>query len=270
MRTALLCFTLVAGCAGVRDALPPPVASRSEMPAAVQAYPEQSAADIIRRAHAAAGGEVWVHPDSLKLTGYNLIRAKDGDVLWNPYSMWRIYADEKTDLHAAGGKVRIEAWTGGKLAFLLAFDGVQTSNQDGVMTDQSANATWGENFGYGAIRNALDEGWSQVRLPDDLVDGAPAFMVELTDPSGGVTRFGIRQSDDAVVYVGFDTPRGWHERRYSNFFTKPGISWVQPGRVRLFYDGVKSNEAIWTDFQVGEKFDDSLFTITEAPAALTP
>ena len=52
--------------------------------------------------------------------------------------------------------------------------------------------------------------------------------------------------------VGFETPRGWHERRYSEFYSRPGLSWSQPGRVRLFYNGIKQNEVIWTDFGVDE------------------
>ncbi len=51
------------------------------------------------------------------------------------------------------------------------------------MNDQSANAMWGANFGYGAIRNALDDGWNQKRLPDRLIDDAPAYLIELKDPS---------------------------------------------------------------------------------------
>lgn len=135
------------------------------------------------------------------------------------------------------------------------------------MLDQSANAMWSANFGFGAIRHALDEGWSQTRGPDRLIDGAPAFMVTLRDPAGGETLFGIRQSDFAVVYVGFDTPRGWHERRYSHFFTKPGLDWVQPGRVRLFYNGVKANEAVWTDFEIGADMPDALFRIEAPPSS---
>lgn len=269
MRSALLPVLLIVSCAARPDGMPPPLMERSAMPAAIQVSPELSAADILARAHEAAGGDSWVHPGTLKLTGYNIIRRDGAEIVWDRYAMWRVYAEDKADAHAVGGKVRIEAWTDDTLAMLLTFDGRSTYNQNGLMEDQSANAMWGANFGFGAIRNGLDEGWSQSRLPDDLIDGAPAYMIELTDPSGGATRFGIRQSDHAVTYVGFDTPRGWHERRYSNFFAKPGVSWIQPGRVRLFYDGVKANEAIWTDFEVGEAFDDSVFVVTAPPAAPT-
>ncbi|MEO1101135.1 MAG: hypothetical protein AAFW65_04750 [Pseudomonadota bacterium] len=271
-----LAGVLLAGCAlaPVPDtpsikAGPPALEAAQIMPASFETEPGLTGAEIIARAHEAAGGESWVRPGRLKLTGYNIIYRPEGTVMWDRYAMWRVFGDEKRDAHVASGKVRIEAWTGDDLAMLIAFDGAATSNQDGPMEDQSANAMWSNNFGFGAIRNALDEGWTQTRKQDRLIDGAPAHMVALSDPSGGETLFGIRQNDAAILYVGFDTPRGWHERRYSHFYTKPGIGWVQPGRVRLFYDGVKANEAVWTDFDLTGEFDDALFTITEAPTAPT-
>lgn len=275
IRLGLACL-LLAGCAAVPisdapaiKAGPPSLEGAETMAASFEADPGLSGAQIIARAHEAAGGEAWVRPGRLKLTGYNIIYRPGGTVLWDRYAMWRVYGDEKLDAHSANGKVRIEAWTADELAMLIAFDGQTTSNQDGPMEDQSANAMWSNNFGYGAIRNALDDGWTQTRVQDRLIDGAPTYMVALTDPSGGETLFGIRQADSAILYVGFDTPRGWHERRYSHFYTKPGLSWVQPGRVRLFYDGVKANEAVWTDFDLSGDFDDAVFAVTAPPEAPT-
>lgn len=263
----LLAFTVLGTFAGLAFAqMPPALDQRADMPAATRFQPELTGADIIRRAHEAAGGETFVRPGSLFLSGYNIIRTPDGgETLWDHYAMWREFAEEKPDAHQASGKVRIEAWTGDELTLLLAFDGENTWNADGLMEDQGANAMWSANFGFGAIRNALDAGWTQERRPDDLVDGQPAFFVELTDPAGGKTLFGVRQSDHAILYVGFDTPRGWHERRYSHFFSLPGSDWVQAGRVRLFYDGVKANEAVWTHFAVGERYDASLFQVPAPP-----
>ena len=119
--------------------------------------------------------------------------------------------------------------------------------------------------GGSAIRHGLDDGWTQVREADDLLDGEPAYFVTLKDPSGGETLFAFRQSDYAILYVGFDTPRGWHERRYSHFFRMPGSNWQQAGRVRLFYNGVKSNEAIWTHYEIGGDYPRSLFQPAVAP-----
>ena len=233
---------------------------------AVQSKPSLEGATIIALAHQAAGGDTFVDPGSLFLSGYNVIYGSDGGTrTWDKYAMWRVFADEKSDAHAANGKVRIEAWQGAKLAMLLSVDGEATYNQSGRMEDQSANAMWSNNFGFGAIRNALDEGWRQDRRSDRTIDGEPAYMVQLTDPSGGKTLFGFDRGTYQILYVGFDTPRGWHERRYSDYFSKPGTDWQQAGRVRLFYNGVMANEAVWTDFQIGGEYSDEIFVISEAP-----
>ena len=232
-----------------------------------QSKPQLDGYTIIAQAHEAAGGETFVNPGTLFLSGYNVIYGQDGGSrTWDNYAMWRVFADEKADAHAANGKVRIEAWQGDKLAMLLSFDGEATYNQNGSMEDQSANAMWSNNFGFGAIRNALDEGWTQARRSDRTIDGKPAYMVQLTDPSGGQTLFGFDRSTLQILYVGFDTPRGWHERRYSDYFSKPDVSWQQAGRVRLYYDGVLANEAVWTDFEIGQPHDAETFVISEAPS----
>lgn len=260
------CTSAPAGTAPGFDGPPPEVSLRTLLPAAIQADPDLSARDILAAAHEAAGGEDWRGVKSLYLDGYNIIRRPDGsELLWDRYAMWREFSGSKANAHAAEGKVRIEAWSGDQLAMLIAFDGETTYDQNGPMPEEAAAQAWASNFGFGAIRNALDEGWTQVRLPDDLIDGVPAFMIELTDPSGGKTKFGIRQSDFATVYAGFSTPRGWHERRYSHFFAVPGSSWVQPGRVRLTYDGVKANEAVWTKVEIDRPLDLLMFTVSEKP-----
>lgn len=235
------------------------------MPAAVQENQSLSASEIIQNAHTAAGGETFVKPGSLFLSGYNIIRGAGDEVLWDRYAMWREFSSSKEDAHAVNGRIRIEAWSGNELAMLISFDGSTTYNKDGPMADQSANAMWSNSFGFGAIRNALDGGWVQTRKVDRLIDGNASYMIELKDPSGSETLFGIRQEDFAIVYVGFNTPRGWHERRYSNFFTKAGVNWKQPGRVRLFYNGQKANEAIWTDFQIGTDIAKNTFVVQSMP-----
>ncbi len=247
------------GCAQT----PPSIDMRNSMPAAVQFQADLDAKTILQRAYENAGGDNFVRPKTLLLTGYNIIRKDGGEVIWDDYSIWREFDNEKTDAHQANGKVRIEGRSENKIQLLLSFDGEHTYNQNGKMEDQSANAMWSNNFGFGAIRHALDDGWVQDRKVDRLIDGAPTFMIELADPSGKQTLFGIRQDDYAIVYVGFQTPRGWHERRYSHFFEKPDINWRQAGRVRLFYNGEKANEAIWTDFEVNTKFAEEIFTVED-------
>jgi len=220
-----------------------------------------SATEIMQRAHQAAGGTNWVKPESLVMTGYGIFYQGDKAVINDRHQMWRIYPAIKNDAHQADGKVRIDSFRGGQRIFQLSYDGSTTYNHNGPLLDQADSERWQANFGFGVIRFALEPGYALRRVADDLVDGKPVYNIKVVDPGQGETLFSISQLDYAILRVGFDTPRGWHERLYSDFFTKPGVSWNQPGRVRLFYNGIKANEIIWTDFMVNEKIDPQLFVL---------
>ena len=230
-------------------------------PASLPAHAELSARTIMERAHAAAGGDPWVRPRSLHMWG-EAVFYRGGDVERHErYEMWRVYPDAKPDAHQADGKVRIQSWRQGETALLLAFDGERSYTAAGPQPPSEADRQWSENFGFGVVRFALDEGYTLERLPDDLIDNRPAHLVAVIDPAGGRTQFGIDQETYHILSVGFVTPRGWHERIYSDFYSVDGVSWVQPGRIRLFYNGVKQNELFWTGFRVNEPMADDLFMI---------
>lgn len=241
-----------------RSQAPPPGPSRP-FPAARPAD-SLSAREIVERATAAAGGEAWRRPRTLWLNGYGTFYGPDGQALVNErHTMWRVYPDFKPDAHRADGKVRIESVRDGRMVVFNAFDGQRSYGQDGILPPSDADRQWAENFGFGVIRFALDEGYDLSRKPDDLVDGVPAYVVQVRDPGGAVTLFAIARGGFEVTRVAFATPRGWHERLYSHFWRKPGVSWLQPGRVRLIYNGVKQNEIVWTDFRLNEPMDERLF-----------
>ncbi len=242
-------------------ALLPLLAAGFEAPAA-EVPDELTAVEIIERAYEHAGGDEWVNPTSLLMEGYGLFwRGTEDYVRYEPYRMWRVYPDAKEDAHAADGRVRIEALKDGEIVFQLAFDGELSYDQNGPLEDQPDSDRWASNFGFGVIRHALDDGYTVSRLPDDYVDGAEAYTVQVTDPAGGKTLFAIRQDDCTIVSVAFDTPRGWHRRIYSQFFRKENGGWLQPGRVRLYYDGIKANEIYWTRFDTGESYPPELFRL---------
>lgn len=225
--------------------------------------------DIMRQAHNVAGGQSWTRPISLSMDGYAVFY-RDGDsVTHERHSMWRVYAADKVEAHRVDGKVRIQSVRDGVAVIDLAYDGVTTSTAKGPQPKSEADKRWASNFGFGVIRHALDEGYELTRLADDLVDGRAAYVLRVNDPAGGETLFAIRQSDFAIVRVGFDTERGWHERIYSNFFSNPGESWQQPGRVRLYYNGIKANEVIWTRYKINEPLPDCLFVLPEAEGCLS-
>ena len=218
---------------------------------------------IVASAYDAAGGETWRRPRTLAMTGYGIFYDGAEPVRHERHSMWRVYDAAKTNARSADGKVRIESVRDGVPVIDVAFDGETTSTARGPQPKSAADARWASNFGFGVIRHALEDGYTVNRLPDEPVDGRAAYTLRVTDPQGGDTLFAIRQSDFAIVKVAFDTERGWHERTYSDFFSKPDTSWQQPGRVRLTYDGVKANEVIWTDFEVNADLPDCLFVLPE-------
>jgi len=222
-----------------------------------------SAREIVARAQTAAGGETWIHPQTLLMRGHAVFYTPNGVERHERYDMWRVYPNQKGMAHAADGKVRIESWHRGRCVRLITFDGQRSYTLEGPQPPSEADKQWSENFGFGVIRFAIEPGFRQERLPDDSVEGRPVYVVRIIDPSNQVTLFSIAQDDYAILRLGFDTSRGWHERLYSNFFRKPDVSWVQPGLVRLYYDGVKQNEIIWTDFELDRQMPDSLFVLAK-------
>jgi len=230
----------------------------------------RGAVDIMQSAHAAAGGESWTRPISLSMEGYAVFY-KDGVASKHEaHSMWRVYDAGKKEAHRVDGKVRIRSVKDSTPVIDLAYDGQTTSTAAGAQPKSEADKRWASNFGFGVIRHALDEGYKLSRLADDLVDGQAAYVVQVIDPIGGETVFAIRQSDKAIVRVGFDTDRGWHERIYSNFFSNPDETWQQPGRVRLYYNGVKANEVVWTSYAINQDLPDCLFVLPQADGCETP
>ena len=234
------------------------------------ADPELSAETILRDAHAAAGGSFWVEPETLSMDGYAVFY-RDGQASRHErHTMYRVYDRAKSSAHVADGKVRIRSVRDGKAVIDVAYDGETTWTPQGAQPRSDADARWASNFGFGVIRHAFDDGYTLSRLPDDLIDGRAAYMVRITDPSGGETQFGIAQDDAAILKVAFDTDRGWHERIYSDFYSNPRESWAQPGRVRLYYDGVKANEVIWTRHDVNADLPDCLFTLPQRDGCRGP
>lgn len=221
-------------------------------------------AEIVRRAHEAAGGDSWVRPTTLYLSGSSTFFDGASITQFDRHEMWRIYPQAKPSAHKADGMVRILSSRNGVTTLDLAFDGQRTFVNGVASGEPGDSRRWASNFGFGVIRHALDPGYTLARLPDDQVDGKPSFTVRVTDPGGADTLFGISRTDYAILMVGFDTPRGWHERTYSEFFSKPGARWRQPGLVRLYYDGVKQNEVRWTDFVANEPIDPAVFRFAAA------
>jgi len=162
------------------------------------------------------------------------------------YEMWREFPAWNQAAHGANGKFRLDARNGDATLYQISYDGKDTWNDKGKVEQAEASREWSENFGFGIIRFALDDGFVLTRMADDQVEGRAAWTIRVTDPGGGNTMFWIDQTDHTVRKVDFATPRGWHERIYSDFYMVPQPRFQQPGRVRLYYAGALVSDIRWT------------------------
>jgi len=220
-----------------------------------------SATEIMQKAHKKAGGKFWQKPKSLTLKGHAIFYYDGKPSKHEVHNMWRVFEKTKEDAHVANGKVRIESIKENKPVFVVSYDGKNTYDLNGKQEKSAADARWASNFGYGAIRHALDDGYSLEKVADEMIKNKDVYTIKVIDPNQGETFFGIEKADFKIVKVAFQTPRGWHERIYSNFFSKEKYSWLQSGKVELYYNGKLANEVIWEDFDVNEILPDSLFIL---------
>ena len=231
-------------------------------PAAVPAADTPDGQTILARAAQAHGGEGWANARTLVLSGHAVFWGPTGAVprsTADDYKMWRVFDPGRTAAHSAEGKVRIISKSKGVQQFTVGFDGTTTWNEKGVIPADQAATFWASNFGFGIIRRAGNPGFKAERVADDSVGAHPLYMVRLTDPTGGVTLFGIDQRSSAIRTMGFMTPKGWHVRTYDDFVTVKNPRWLQARTVTLYYNGVKANTVYWTKTVVNGPVDDALF-----------
>jgi hypothetical protein len=85
--------------------------------------------------------------------------------------------------------------------------------------------------------------------------------VRVIDPSGQATLFGIDQQDYSIRSAAWQSPRGWHQRLYSDFYRIGDRGFLQPGRVRHYYEGVKSVDIRWTSAEIGTPIPAGTFVL---------
>lgn len=224
-----------------------------------------TARQIVERVHAAAGGEAWLKAGTNVMRG-DATLCRDGDpqrcVHADRYVMYRVYPTELLNgAHAGSGKFRLDAFAGDKVIFQVSFDGRQSYDQNGPVPPDRALSDEMSAFGFSAIRFALQPGFSVERLVDDQVEGQPCYFVRVKDPSGTQTLFGVDQQDFNVRSAQWRTTKGWHQRIYSNFYRVPGSKFLQPGRVRHFYDSAKAVDINWTSAEIGAPIADEVFVL---------
>jgi len=235
------------------------------VPAATARAEQLSARQIVERAHAAAGGEAWLKAGTNVMRG-DATLCRDGDparcVYADRYVMYRVYPTELTHgAHAGSGKFRLDAFDGERRIFQVAFDGTRSYDHDGPLSPERAMSDEMSAFGFSAIRFALQPGFEVERLTDDEVEGRASYFVRVRDPSGTRTLFGIDKEHFYVLSAQWQTTKGWHVRQYSEFYQLTDSRFLQPGRVRHYYDGVKTVDIHWRSAEIGQPISDSTFVL---------
>lgn len=239
------------------------VAAALAVPAAAAGEP--TARQIVERVHEAAGGQAWLAAGTNVMRGHATL-CRDGDparcVTADRYELYRVYPTQLAHgAHAGSGKFRLDAFAGERRLFQVAFDGERSYDQDGPVPPERAAGDEASAFGFSAIRFALQPGFGVERMTDDQVEGRPCHFLRVTDPTGTRTLFGIDRETYAVLSAGWQTQRGFHQRVYSDFYRVGERGFLQPGRVRHYYDGVKSVDIRWTSAEVGEPISDTKFVL---------
>jgi len=220
-----------------------------------------TARQIMDRATAAAGGDAWRLASTIRLQGDATLYRDGRAVAADDYRMYRVYPRALDAAHTTTGKFRLDAQRADAVLFSISYDGEQMYDQNGPMDPAAAERLAASSFGYSAARFALNEGFELSRMPDDDIGGQPGHFLRVTDPSGTDTLFGIDADSYAIRLVAWETPQGWHQRTYSNFYWLDNPGFLQPGRVRLYYDGIKTADINWRTAQVDTPMADELFVL---------
>ena len=229
--------------------------------AQITAASGDEAEQIMERATARAGGDNWRLADTIELRGEATLYRNGEAAQASDYRMYRVYPRALDAAHTTTGKFRLDAEAGKRTLFRISFDGERMYDQNGPMDPEAAERLAASSFGYSAARFALTEGFSLERLPADQVEGHDCDFVRVRDPSGTQTLFGIDASSHEIRLVAWDTPQGWHHRLYSDFYWVEEPGFLQPGRVRLYYDGVKTADINWRSARINVPLTEELFVL---------
>lgn len=227
-----------------------------------------SAATILKMVTAANGGDTWQQPQTLQLNGTAIWTPfgktdSTNKIYFDDYAMYRVFPTDNDAARKANGKIRFDARYGDILYMQLIFDSAVSRNflSERAKPYQKYFA-WSNNFGFSIIRFALRDSFVIQKLTSDQVEGFDCYVVQVTDPKKMVTTFWIDQKTFYIRSVGFVTDLGWHQRIYSNFkkIQLPSNRFfVQPGRLRIYFEGIKWMDIDWQKAKVSEAIADKVF-----------
>ncbi len=224
-----------------------------------------TATQILAMAVEKAGGQTWQNPETLMLNG-NATFTPHGradaahQLIFDRYTLFRVFPKQNTAAHQANGKIRFDAFYGENCYFKLVFDGKKSNIfLSDLAKPYEKHFSWSNNFGFSIIRFAHQEGFVLERLADDLIDGHECYILQITDPNQTKTVYGIDKAFFYIRYLAFDTEVGFHHRVYSDFTPVQNVDFLQPTRLRIYFNGLKWMDINWLEFAVNEGIPDSIF-----------
>jgi hypothetical protein len=227
-----------------------------------------TAKSVLRKTVEASGGDTWQQPQTLQL---------NGDAVWTPYGltdsahkidfdqyqMYRIFPAVNDAARKANGKIRFDAKYGDSLYLQLIFDSAVTRNYLSERAKPYQKYfSWANNFGFSIIRFADRDSFLVEKLTSDAIDGNGCYVIRITDPKKFETTFWIDQKTFYIRSVGFKTDLGWHHRIYSDFEKLDagrGKFFVQPRRLRIYFEGIKWMDVSWRKNIVNQPIADGVF-----------
>ncbi len=223
--------------------------------------------EILEKTTIANGGDSWQKPQTLQLSGHATWtpfgKTDTSSIYFDTYKMFRIFPSENNAARIANGKIKFIAKYADSLYMQLIFDSKTTQNYlSNRAKPFQKYFSWGNNFGFSIIRFANKDSFKVERLVDDQVEGNSCYTVSITDPKQFVTTFSIDKKSFYIRGVSFITDIGYHNRIYSDFEKiklKGGKYFVQPKRLRLFFDGFKWMDINWLNNKVNEPISDEIF-----------
>jgi hypothetical protein len=224
-----------------------------------------TAPEILNQVIEACGGETWHSPKTLMLKGEAFFtpygKTDEAHYLhFDTYQLYRVFPETNDSARTANGKIRFDAQYGESDFFSLRFDGNATNMHLSERAKPYAkHFEWSNNFGFSIIRHALAQGFGLERLTDDQIDGHDCFLIKITDLKGDETFYGIDQQHFTIRYLHFNTAVGYHHRIYSDFTRVEGQDFVQPQRLRIYFEGLRWMDIRWKEFAVNQFIADEVF-----------
>lgn len=224
---------------------------------------ELSPLEIAKKTIEASGGENWRRPKTLQLSGTATLYFNGQSYRMTEYKMWRVFPAENNSAHTANGKIRFDAREAdGKTFLQLIFDGKNTSEILSDVAKQNEQfLRLSNNFGFSIFRFIENPDFKLARLPDDKIDGHPAYFIRLTDAKKSETIFGVDKKTFFIRYAAFQTPMGLQQRFYDDFKWAKGVKFIQPRSLRIFNNGVKTTEVFWSEYKVNQPIPDEVFQL---------